>query len=142
MTWAKEKLRHSMARKFGKAPPYKKNSKLPNLKYYSDDLRLAYIQEAKPTLSLDADPEEFTEATDFVVVKKQGKMLNYHEKWLDSCWEALLVKPENRNLTQNQALDKFVKGRLTNLAEKTGYDLKGYSYNPDTGIMNARMEQH
>ena len=145
MTKGTSKTRHNRTSKKGKVFPAgkgsKKNSKLPSLKYYSDELRLAYIQDAKPTPSLDANPEEFSEDNDFVVVKKQGKILHYNEMWLDSCWQGLMAKRENRNLTQNQALAKFVKGRLTNLAGKAGYTLIGYSYDPDTGILKGRMEQ-
>ena len=148
MTKGTPKTRHNRTSKKGKVFPagrgHKKNSKKPVItnpfKYHSDNLRLTYIKFAKPTSSLDADPEEFSEDNDFIVAKKKGTKLHYNEKWLESCWEGLMRKEESKGLGRTEALLEFIKGRLTKIAGKAGYEVKGYSYDNYTDIMKVRME--
>jgi len=151
MAWKKERVRHSVARKFGKAPPYKKNSKfkiskskLQSLTYWSDLTRSGHLQEAinRPDdTNMTPTKKEFNFDNDYIVVKKKGNKLYFYEKWLESCWSGLMAKEENKELTRTEAMQQFVKGRLTNLAQMVGHTLKGHSYDPYTGIMKARMEQ-
>ncbi|MDP2753598.1 MAG: nucleotidyltransferase domain-containing protein [Nitrospirota bacterium] len=107
--------------------------------YLSDNVRLAYIRKAVETEDLNVKPSDFTQENDFVVVKKRGNVLHYYERWLESCWSALLKKPQYKGMPRKQAIDLYMKERFGEIARMSGYRILRYSYSG--GILFAEMEK-
>ncbi len=105
--------------------------------YLSDNVRLAYIRKAVETEDLNVKPSDFTQENDFVVVKKRGNVLHYYERWLESCWSALLKKPQYKGMPRKQAIDLYMKERFGEIARMSGYRILRYSYSG--GILFVMM---
>lgn len=105
------------------------NRKECKIDYFSDKVRLAYIQNPMEFSNIDVYKlDEFNEDNDFVIVKKHGNRLKYYEQWLYSCWEALLNKDEYKELSKYEALDKFINERFTKIAEVVEYTINNYEF--------------
>ena len=63
----------------------------------------------------------------------------FWEGWVDSCWDALYIKPQYEGLNKIDAIEKVITERFPRIGEEFGYIIKDYNYFKYKGkfIMNV-----
>jgi len=62
----------------------------------------------------------------------QNKLNNnefiFFEGWVRSCWDAVFLKPEYKNLSKQEVIESIIQKRFPRIGDEFGYEIVSYDY--------------